>query len=268
MDVVSLGFRTDLMLLEMQGSSVTDRGDHLVVRTAENPGYRWGNFLLLEKAPGPGEVERWVDVFRREFPRAGHVAIGVDGVDGELGTPDEWRAAGLSVERGTVLTAGALREPRRGISLDVEIRELDGDPDWAAALELRLAVGADLGYAGAEYGEFAGRKLDAMRRLRERGLGAWFGAFLGGRMVSGLGIFGDGSGIARYQSVETHPEHRRRGLAGALVHRAGEYARDRLEARTLVIVADPEYTAIRLYRGLGFDGTETQVQLERATPAG
>jgi hypothetical protein len=32
------------------------------------------------------------------------------------------------------------------------------------------------------------------------------------------------------------------------------------------MVADPEYLAIRIYRALGFDGTETQVQLTKAPP--
>nr|MBA2558703.1 GNAT family N-acetyltransferase [Propionibacteriales bacterium] len=32
---------------------------------------------------------------------------------------------------------------------------------------------------------------------------------------------------------------------------------------TLVMVADPDYPAIRLYRSLGFVDTETQLQAER-----
>jgi len=38
-------------------------------------------------------------------------------------------------------------------------------------------------------------------------------------------------------------------------------------ARTLVMVADPDYHAIRVYRAVGFDGTESQLQAQRA-PAG
>jgi hypothetical protein len=38
-----------------------------------------------------------------------------------------------------------------------------------------------------------------------------------------------------------------------------------LHVRTLVIVADPEYHAIRIYRSLGFTETETQIELERIT---
>lgn len=82
-------------------------------------------------------------------------------------------------------------------------------------------------------------------------------------MVCGLGIFSDGSGVARYQSVETHPAHRRRGLARRLVHEASVYATTELAATTLVIVADPGYHAIDLYRSLGFRDQEKQLQLAR-----
>jgi predicted GNAT family acetyltransferase len=97
--------------------------------------------------------------------------------------------------------------------------------------------------------------------LQERGHGGWFGAFVGERMVAGLGLFDDGSGVARYQSVVTHPDFRGRGLAGALVRFAGVRALSNRAVTTLVIAADPGDAAIRLYRSLGFAGTETQVQL-------
>lgn len=102
-----------------------------------------------------------------------------------------------------------------------------------------------------------------MRQLQAQGFGAWFGAFQAGRMVSGLGVFGDGSGIARFQNVDTHPEHRNQGLAGMLVYKAGQYAQQEMAARTLVIVADPAEPAIRIYRSVGFRDAETQVQLQQ-----
>ena len=58
MDIRSLGFRTDLRLLEMTGSVIEDRGTHLVVRTPANPTYFWGNFLLLRELPSPAASAR------------------------------------------------------------------------------------------------------------------------------------------------------------------------------------------------------------------
>ena len=60
-----------------------------------------------------------------------------------------------------------------------------------------------------------------------------------------------------------HPAYRGRGLAGTLVHHVSEYGFGELGATTLVMVADPAYLAVRIYRSVGFDDTETQLQAER-----
>ena len=51
MEIQGLGWRTDLALLEISGSVLEDRGDHLVVRTPDNPTFWWGNFLMLAGSP-------------------------------------------------------------------------------------------------------------------------------------------------------------------------------------------------------------------------
>jgi predicted GNAT family acetyltransferase len=138
---------------------------------------------------------------------------------------------------------------------------MHSDADWLAALRLQEASyddGDPEGWQG-----FRGRRMQAKRRMQEEGFGAWFGAFSDGRMVSGLGVFGDGSGIARFQDVDTHPEHRGKGLAGTLVYRASQYALNEMGAHTLVIVAEPDGPAIRIYRSVGFRHAEIQVQLQR-----
>lgn len=79
MGVRSLGFATDLAARRAGGSSVVDAGDHVVARSVDNPTYWWGNFVLVR---GPEDVERGLRISRREFPAAGHVAIGTDGTGG------------------------------------------------------------------------------------------------------------------------------------------------------------------------------------------
>jgi len=264
MKVVSLGYRSDLMLLALRGSSIEEHVDCLVVRTPDNPTYHWGNFLLLQAPPAPGSVAQWTARFHAEFPDAEHIAIGVDGTDGAAGDPDELAAAGLWPDLSTVMTTEAVHEPPHP-NRAADIRMLCDDRDWQAALELKEANNTD--YEPVAYRAFAIRTMDAMRRLQERGCGEWFGAFSDGRMVSGLGVYTDGSGIARFQSVDTHPVHRGRGLAGTLVHTAGRYMLDRPDVHTLVMVADPGYGAIRIYRSVGFSDTEQQVQLLRLPPA-
>ncbi|MGW0586328.1 GNAT family N-acetyltransferase [Streptosporangium sp. NPDC002607] len=262
MAVRSLGYQSDLMLLGLQGSVVDRRDGYLAVRTPANPTYHWGNFILLDTPPAPGTVASWVSTFHHEFPDAGHVALGVDGVTGDAGEPEELAAASLDVERSTVMTASAVHPPPRP-NRDAHFRVLNGDEDWSAALALQEATNPGPDIEG--YRVFAQRNLAAMRRLQERGCGAWFGAFVNDRMVSGLGLFTDGSGLARYQAVDTHPAHRNQGLSGTLVYTAGRHALEHLNAHTLVMVADPSYVAIRVYRSVGFTDAETQVQLEPST---
>jgi ribosomal protein S18 acetylase RimI-like enzyme len=63
--------------------------------------------------------------------------------------------------------------------------------------------------------------------------------------------------------VSTHPDHRRRGFAAQTVAAAGKFAAETYRTKTLVIVADPKYHAISIYRDLGFVVTEQQVSIER-----
>ncbi len=76
------------------------------------------------------------------------------------------------------------------------------------------------GGPGAEP-EFLAARLAAEGALTEAGHGWWFGAFVDGQLAAQVGVVTDGSGLARYQNVETHPDARRQGLAGALVWHAG-----------------------------------------------
>ncbi|WP_020496508.1 GNAT family N-acetyltransferase [Sciscionella marina] len=254
--VTSLGFRTDLALLERQGSTIDEHEGYTIVRTLENPSFHWGNFLLLHDAPPQEAVESWVRTFGEVFPGAEHIALGVDATE-----PAVYRSPKLECQRDTVLTASEVHEPPRPHT-EAKIRRLDGDADWAAALELMRAsanvpVNAhNLAYTRA--------KQAAMRELHEAGSGAWFGAFLDGVLASGLGVFEAGNGLARFQNVSTLASYRKRGLAGTLVHAASRFAFDRLGAHTLVIVADPQDDAIRVYRSVGFADTETQTALYHA----
>jgi hypothetical protein len=262
--VQSLGYRTDLMILELEGSLVEDRDDHLVIRSPSNPGFWWGNFLLVPPL-APGDLEEWADRFGKEFPGARHVAIGVDAVDGAVPDEAEVTAAGLDMERSVVLTAtdGELRPPPRP-NAEATYRALSGDADWEQALRLRAAISE--GGPAAGDSEFTRARIAAERALTEAGHATWHGAFLGEALVAQLGVVADAaSGLARYQNVETHPGFRQRGLAGTLTWHAGRATLASLErAGTLVIVADPDYVAISVYHSVGFTGTESHIGLQRA----
>jgi RimJ/RimL family protein N-acetyltransferase len=257
--ITSLGFRTDVALRILEGARVADRGDYLVVRTQDNPEFWWGNFLLLAGLPGPGEGGAWLTRFAAEFPAARHVTLGVD-VTGDAEVPEDLTAAGLEAERATVLTAVQPNPPARP-NTEAEIRLLDSDDDWRQSVDLAARL-----FDSNEPTDFLERRAASRRRATQTGQGAWFGAFVGGRLLAQLGLFDAGDGYARYQHVETDPAARRRGLAGTLVAAAGRYGREVLGTRTFVIVADPADVAIRVYRSCGF--TDRQSQLSLARPPG
>jgi ribosomal protein S18 acetylase RimI-like enzyme len=260
LEIASLGFRTDLIVLALGGSEIEHGDRHIVVRTPANPTFWWGNFVLFAGPVGTGDVARRLALFAEAFPGADHVTWGIDSVDGTIGAEAELVGAGFELSRDTVLAATSIRPPSRGV--DAELRPLVGDEDWRQALELRIACLPD----DEHYTEpFVRAHLAGSRALCEQGSATWFGAFEHGTLRAALGIVADGDGLARFQMVETHPESRRRGLASSLVHRAGSAALE-AGAETLVIVADPTYHAIDLYRSVGFADRETKVELTRRPP--
>jgi len=263
--VRSLAYRTDLALLQLGGSTVEDRGDHLVIRSPHNPSFYWGNFLLLERTPVADEAQHWLDVFHDSFPDAEHVAIGVDGTTGTREDVAAFADLGLQVGVDSVMTAQTVHEPPHP-NREAAYRRLEGDDDWAALVDFRVAM--EPGQHPVRYRRFvADRALDS-RRVAEAGHGAWFGAFVGGRLLASMGLVAAGDGLARFQDVETLPEARGRGLAGTLIHEVSRYGFGELGATTLVMVADPGYSAIRIYRRVGFTSTENQLGMQRGPDAG
>lgn len=264
MVITSLGHLTDLAFLRLDGSTIEDHGDHLVVRTPQNPTFWWGNFLVLERAPSVDDTGRWLDVFTAAFPGAGHRVFAIADVTATVADLAGFVDAGCSVEGNSVMTADprAVHEPPFP-NVGAEIRVLTTSEDWERRAQLSVAC-RDEQHEEQSHLEFARRTADTTRRLSEAGHGAWFGAFVDGRLLASLGLFLARPGLARYHVVETHPDARRQGLAGTLVHHAAQFGTEHLDARKLVMVADPDDVAIRIYRALGFADTERTVQVERA----
>jgi len=276
---MSLGFRTDLALRVLEGSELTEHPDCVVLRSPANPAFRWGNFLLLRGWPRAGETLDWMERFKKEFPAADYVALGLDvtgaaGPDGPMGAagtakPDpaaeaELRDAGFTTDVATVLTATTVSRPAH-VNRQAEFRPLASDEDWRQANELAITCFP----GGPAEREFMSLRTATRRQLAGTSHGAWFGAFVDHRLVAQLGVFTapEQDPTVRFQDVQTHPGARRQGLAGSLLCTAASYAADVLGARTQVIVADPAGEAISLYRSLGFTDREQQVSLERVLRA-
>jgi GNAT superfamily N-acetyltransferase len=261
MDVQSLGCRTDLIFPEFDGT-ITDRGDYLSVRSPLSPTFYWGNFLLFARPPGPGDLDTWRDLFRREIggpPDTQHMAFTWDSPAGEQGAVEAFVEAGFNLESNVVQVARALRLPPRAAT-DVIIRPLRSDAEFDEVIEQQV-LSREPEHEESGYRTFRKNMMERYRRMDAAGRGHWYGAFLGERLVADLGVFHDGRGLGRYQSVETHPEFRNRGIAGRLVFEAGRQAMAEHGLHTLVIIAEADSSPARIYASAGFLPVEKNVGL-------
>jgi ribosomal protein S18 acetylase RimI-like enzyme len=264
----SLIWATDIDVLP--ADRVVERRDppggpgHLVVGSPSNPGHYWGNFLVFDEPPRLGDAERWEAAFTAAFPDAPHRTFCWDGTDG-----DEGAARTEFVKHGyRIMSNGGLiahpeeivRHPRA--NREVEIRRLDDAPGsdtalWEQSLALDITVNDHEPEPIAAFEPFARRRQRDLRALFSAGHGGWYVALdpERGAVVGACGVVTTGS-RGRFQSVATHPDHERRGICRRLVAEAGLDAAERHDLRDLVIVADTEGRAHRIYESLGFRARE------------
>ncbi|MDO5722789.1 MAG: GNAT family N-acetyltransferase [Flaviflexus sp.] len=240
------GHRSDLEIAWRSGATINDRGDYLILATPDAPTYHWGNVIYVTGGD-VNDAERWKAVFERSFPHATWISIGLP----EAPDPAPYEAAGMEVSAEDELTSSELTgDP--GAHPDYEFRPLR-QADWEGWIDMQVAGSSEEDRAGEsrdDYATFLADKAALNRRLIEAGDLQYFGAFADSGIAASLGIARLGE-LARYQSVFTAPEHRRRGLASHLLHVAAAWAGQR-GASTFVIVAEADSDAGRIYRRSGF----------------
>lgn len=263
------GWQTHLMFADFDGS-VREVGDHLVVRSPGNPSYYWGNFLLYDRLATGADLPAWLAAFDQGIagpdPACRHVALGMHADAPHYVMPQAFADAGFECFATTTMTLqpGQLREVAAPRCSGVQIRVLDLPREAPMAVDVDMACNDD-GYQAAAYRLFRENQLRRYGEMAAAGMGHWFGAFVQGQMVAGLGLFGR-AGVGRFQHVSTHPAWRRRGLCRALVHTASRYGQAQRDWHTLVMCADPDDVAIGIYESLGFARQSTQWSLQRRAP--
>ncbi|CAB3716104.1 GNAT family N-acetyltransferase [Trinickia soli] len=243
------GLATDLLLhAEMGTVSHDDR--YIVMRTPEAPEYFFGNRLVLQRRPSQEDRAQLESDFAALVgvpPAIVHRSFAwpEDGTD-EIGL-DAFVAHGYAASVSSVLVSqrDALRPTATNNA--VHVRLFDSDRDWADWVRISLSEMPD------PTCEVSRRCIDyqrsAYRRLIDKQVGNWWGAFIDGELVGSLGLFFFGH-IGRFQSIVTREDHRNKGVCRTLLTEVVKRAagmRDRL-----VIVADESYHALRMYEALGF----------------
>jgi GNAT superfamily N-acetyltransferase len=239
-----VGLMTNVALAATRGR-VDDRGGYVVVADPDDPTSVLDNLLVLPAAPNASELEGWTRTLASELPAIRHTAFQWEMVGTDF--DPALAAAGFSVEAYDVMVAD---EPIVTPARAENIGALAAD-DVLATAELAFAI-ADR--HDAAYRAMLQRRASWHRNLVARGSARFWGVRDAGVLVASAGI-ATIDAIARYQDVQTLASHRRRGLATALVVVAARDAFAR-GAERLVIVAERDSAAARLYARLGFRAVE------------
>lgn len=255
----SVGLRSDI--LSMRGfCEVTEFQDRIVMRTPTEPEYWSGNAIIMRDAPTDPAVD--LAQFGRDFPDAKHAKViwDVPGMNAG-GIRDALSPSGIKVEQFDVLARdgviGTVAPPK-----GIVFRALSSNADWDAVLALQIEIGIEDGYPIDAHSAFLKRRNITRRTQIASGLGAWFGAFDGDALVAQMGLFHDDS-IARYQWVSTRASHRRRGICTGLLVYCYRWMQTRAPDAQVVIIAEADSDAGRLYRKMGFAHVETVTEATR-----
>jgi GNAT superfamily N-acetyltransferase len=254
----SLGLTTDLALIATRGR-VVDRGTYVVAVTPDDPGYHYGNLIVLPGPPQASELVSSIELFAREVaidPAIRHVTLCWDGVTGEAGEAGELTRAGFEVDTTLVMTAHAVRPA--AAPPEIELRALAPD-ELARAAELDFAIA---GGHGEAHRQFLHRRAAWFRDLVARRVAQFWGAFDDRTLVGSLGLVRLGR-LGRYQDVQTAQSHRRRGIAAALLSAAAAEAGG-AGVEQLVIKTLSNSEAERVYERAGFRTIERTVSACRA----
>lgn len=251
---------TDLSMATVDGE-VLEKDGFIQVRRRKNPGYYWGNYLLLPSAPEATELEGWVETARdcfRDDREVKHVLLRWDGAP--LGATSRKRARdlGMTSDGGLEMISTSLKSSP---SPEIEVRPLDLEVEGPRIIALNIACDGAEEEGATEYCLFKKRLRESWWLWHEAGIASWWGAFIEGELVGQCGMVRCSDGWGRFQSVETHPEFRRRGVCSTLVSTVGNDALGRGGCSAVILGADGEGPALSLYRRLGFEPGEKQHSL-------
>ncbi len=242
MKLKSLGLRTDLIFTRQDGE-IHDRGSYIVVKTNSNPNFFWGNLLVFDTPPTPNVLPDWERLFDQEFigTASQHKTFAWDSE--VIGEVKQFEEGLYRFERSLVLTATVDQiVPPAHLNLSLRIRTIK-DSEWESVIRVQSAT-------NPQYGAFYAKQAHTYQKMIRDGVGLWFGAYLGDLLVGSLGLFREDE-IGRFQIVSTDPAFQRQGICGTLVNRASQYALSDMGLKKLVMVADENYHAARIYESVG-----------------
>lgn len=258
---LSLGVQSEYVVSHHEVERL-DGEEATVFRTPSSPDYYFGNFLALKIPLAERNRSHWESLFDRAF-------ADLDGIrhrtliwrpqENDASAVERFRQAGYEYEETDIrlLNNGRLGALPAALNPRVQIRPFNADSDWQQWLDISVAL-REAGHEEADFRRHRQDRQASYRRLVERQLGNFYGAFVGLELVGYAGVF-HWQGLARYQDVRVVPAWQKQGIARHLVHRMAGEMQSVVERQ--VIVADANYHATRLYQSLGFELAEREASL-------
>ena len=181
MGIQSLGYRTDLKVRQLAGLEITEHESHIIVRSKHNPGFWWGNFVLIPSKQSSIDLENCIGLFRDAFPDTNYIAIGIDSTEASGNLTLNLNREDLHVGVYSVLAANALIEPT-SVDGNTIMLPPESDHDWSSATELQVAVSQEEGLYSVDHDSFLLRSTAEARSLCDKRQGVYFGAFVDGQL--------------------------------------------------------------------------------------
>jgi GNAT superfamily N-acetyltransferase len=264
MELKSVGRQSDLIIAK-HFAHIENHENRLLIKSPTLPEYHWGNFIVFDKGPQKGDLIKWTEQFRKDFPyyvEPTHYVFSWNPVEIEhCSGVEEFIADGFSLENCEVIASSKLQLPAKA-NKDVEVKILQTDSDWEQALACQLACWSQPETLEI-YIPFKTKQMKMYRELSQKSVGHWFGAFIGDKLVADLGVFHDNM-WGRYQSVGTLPEFRNQGICSRLVYEAGVLMLERYGLEKLLIEAERDYHALQVYKKVGFETVEVNYSLSKS----
>ncbi|XUW90609.1 GNAT family N-acetyltransferase [Burkholderia sp. M6-3] len=245
----SLGLATDL-LLHTEIGVVESRGDYIVVRTPDAPEYFFGNMLVLQQRPSVSDLKSLEHDFGHLIgtpPLIAHRTFAWPESADSVVSLDAFVERGYDATVCRVLVARPDEIHPVATNSFVKVRAFAMQKEWDDWSRMQLADMQDPTCITSQ--RYVAHQQRAYRSLIERGMGNWWGAFIGDEQVGSLGLFFL-DGIGRFQTVITAAQHRNRNVCKTLMTEVISLAAARSDR--LVIVADETYHAGAIYEAMGF----------------
>ncbi len=250
--IKNLGYRTDA-IFHLRDGFIEEHADYWSIRTPTNPSFWFGNFILFKQAPGPGDLNRWLQIHDQVFGKTlNHVTLGWD--EANPGSTEEFLADGFKSSDGMVLSLSEY-SGETTINPKLEVRKLTSESEWKEMTDLQIEIDRDYFKLPQDNGVFRNNQMVALKKMADEGQGDWWGAFDQGELVGGMGLyFDEDRTIGRFQYVTTRESHRRQRVCTTLLDQVVRHAFATVRPESLVINtgADDDNPALVVYKKFGF----------------